>query len=138
MTIGRLAWIIGAAILVLVVNVAISFLYVAFYSYVIKPGHDEAFYQEYAKVAAPYCSLIAGMPLMFLMGWWAGSWWEPAFAVKAAIFVWVVYAVIDLLVVIGAGMSQGMPARMIVLVAVSLITKFAAAYFGGVVAGRQV
>lgn len=137
MTIGRLAWIIGAAILVLVVNVAISFLWVAFYSYLINPRHDEAFYQEYAKVAAPYSSVIAGMPLMFLMGWWAGSWWEPEFAVKAAVFVWVAYAVIDLLVVVGAGMTSGMPARMIVLVAISLITKFAGAYFGGLLASRR-
>jgi len=138
MIIGRLAWIIGAAILVLVINVAISILYVAIYSYLINSGHDEHYYQEYAKVAAPYSSIVAGLPLMFLACWWVGSWWESAFAVKAALLVWLVYAVIDVLVLLGAGMSTGVPARLIVLAAISLITKLVASYFGGVVGSRQV
>ncbi len=138
MTIGRLAWIIGAAILVLVINVGVSILYVAIYSHLINPRHDEHYYQEYAKMVAPYSSIIAGMPLMFLICWWVGSWWEADFAVKAAILVWVVYAVIDVLVLVAAGVSSGVPTRMIVLTAISLITKLAAAYFGGVVGGRRI
>ncbi|HKR14741.1 MAG TPA: hypothetical protein VJT15_21930 [Pyrinomonadaceae bacterium] len=137
MTIGRLAWIIGAAILVLVLNVGVSFVYVAVYSYLINPGRDEQYYQEYAKVAAPYSSIIAGMPLMFLICWWVGSWWETDFAVKAALLVWLVYAVIDGLVVVGVGMSSGMPARLILLAVISLITKLAASYFGGLVSSHR-
>ena len=137
MTIGRLAWIIGAAMLVLVINVAVSILYVAIYSYLINSGHDEHYYQEYAKVAAPYSSIVAGLPLMFLMCWWVASWWEAHFAIKAALLVWLVYAVIDVLVLVASEMSTGVQTRLIVLAAISLITKLAASYFGGIVGSRS-
>ncbi len=138
MTIGVLAWIIGAAILVLVINVAISFLYVAVYAHLINKGHDEQYYQAYAETSAPYSSIVAGMPLMFLMCWWVGSWWGADFAIKAAILVWLVYAVIDVVVVVAAGISSKVPPRMFVLTAVSLITKLGASYLGGIVSSRQV
>jgi len=138
MTIVRLAWIIGAAILVLAINVGVSILYVAFYSYVINRGHDEHYYQEYAQTVAPYSSIVAGIPLMFLISWWVGSWWEGEFAIKAALLVWVVYAVIDVLVLVLGGMSSEIPARLIVLVAISLLTKLAASYFGGMVGSQRV
>jgi hypothetical protein len=138
MTIGRLAWIISAAILVVVINVGVSILYVAIYSYLINHGHDEYYYQEYAKMAAPYSSIFAGMPLMFLICWRVGSWWEADFAVKAALLVWLVYAVIDVLVLVAAGLSEGVPTGLFVLAAISLITKLAAAYFGGIVGSRRV
>ena len=136
MSIGRMAWIIGAAIVVLAVNVVISFLYVGFYSYAINPKQTQQYYQEYAQVAAPYSSIIAGAPLMFLMCWWVASWWENDLGIKAALLVWLVYAVIDVLVLAGVGMSQGLPTRMIVLAALSILTKLAAAYFGGLVGSR--
>jgi hypothetical protein len=40
------------------------------YSYVINPGHEEKYYHDHIQVAAPYCSIVAGIPLMFLAGWW--------------------------------------------------------------------
>lgn len=127
MKIVRLAWIIGAAVLVLAINVGVSILYIAIYSYLINPGHD-AFYQT----VAPYSSIVV-MPVMFLICWWVGSWWEVDFSVKAAILVWLVYSVIDVLVLIASGISSGVPTRLIVLTAISLITKLAAAYLGGIV-----
>lgn len=137
MTTGRWAWIIGAAILVLVINVAVSILYVTIYSHLINPGHDERFYQEYADMAVPYASIVAGVPLMFLICWRVGGWWEAEFAVKAALLVWLVYAVIDVLVLIGAGVTIGVTTRLIVIAAISLTTKLAAAYFGGIVGSRR-
>ena len=138
MTIGRLAWIIGAALAVLAINVGVSILYVVIYSYLINRGHDEQYYQEYARMVAPYTSIVAGIPLMFLICWRVGSWWEADFAVKAALLVWLVYAVIDVLVVVAEGTSRGVQTPLIVLTAISLVTKLAAAYFGGVVGGRRV
>lgn len=136
MTIGRMAWLIGAAIVVLVVNVVISFLYVGVYSYAINPKQTQQFYQEYAQVSAPYSSIIAGVPLMFLMCWWVASWWENDLGLKAALLVWLIYAVIDVLVLAAVAMSEGLASRVIVLAAVSIITKLAAAYFGGLVGSR--
>lgn len=136
MTIGSLAWIIGAGIVVLVINVAISFLWVAIYAYLINRGHDKQYYETYAETAAPYSGIIAGAPLMFLMCWWV-SGWGADFAVKAAILVWLVYAVVDVIMLVASGIKQA-PTRMIVLVAISIITKLAAAYLGGLVGSRQV
>jgi hypothetical protein len=138
MTISRLAWIIGAAILVLAINVAVSILYITIYSYLINPGHDELYYQEYAQTVAPYSSIIAGMPLMFLICWRVGTWWEADFAVKAVLLVWLVYAVIDVLVLVAVVLSTGVPTWLIFITAISLITKLAASYFGGIVGSRRV
>lgn len=138
MSIGRLAWIIGAGILVLALNVVVSILYIAIYAYLINPGHDQQFYQAYADRAVPYSSIIAGMPLMFLVTWRVGRWWESAFAIKAAILIWLVYVVIDVLALAGAAMSGGVPAGLFVLTAISLLTKLGAAYLGGSLARRRV
>jgi hypothetical protein len=133
MTLDRLAWLVGVALLVMVVNVAVSILYMVVYGHLIDPGHEEQYYHDHIKVAAPYCSIVAGIPLMFLAGWWVGGWWESEFAVKAALVVWLAYALIDIGVLVAAGLT----ARIAVLVAVSLLTKLGAVYMGAVVAGRR-
>ena len=133
MTLGRLAWLVGAALLVLVVNVAVSILYMVVYSHLIDPGHEEQYYRDYIKVAAPYCSIAAGIPLMFLAGWWVGGWWEEHLAVKAALVVWLAYALID----IGVLLAAGLTARIAVLFAVSFLTKLVAVYLGALVASRH-
>ena len=134
MTLGRLARLVGVALVVLGVNVAVSILYMVVYSYLIDPGHEEQYYLAHIQLAAPYCSIVAGMPLMFAAGWWVGGWWERQFAVKAALLVWLAYAVIDL----GVLLAEGLTPRIAVLFAVSFLTKLAAAYLGASVAGRRV
>ena len=99
MTLGRVAVLVGIALSVMVVNVIISILYMVVYGHVIDPGHEEAYYQEHIKKAAPYCSIIAGIPLMFLAGWWVGGFWEIGLGVWSALIVWLTYAVIDLAIV---------------------------------------
>ena len=133
MTVGRLAWLVGVALLVLVVNVAVSILYMVVYGYLIDPGHEEQYYRDHIQVAAPYCSIVAGIPLMFLAGRWVGGWWEREFAVKAALTVWLAYALIDFAVLLAAGLTP----RIAVLFAVSFLTKLAAVYVGALVAGRR-
>ena len=133
MTLGRLAWLVGVALSVLVVNVGLSILYMVVYGHLIDTGHEEQYYQDHIKVAAPYCSIVAGIPLMFLAGWWVGGWWEGAFAVKAALAVWLAYALIDITALLVAGLT----ARIAILSAVSLLTKLAAVYLGALVAGRR-
>jgi len=132
MTLGRLAWLVGVALLVLVLNVAVSILYMIVYGHLIDPGHEEQYYKDHIKVAAPYCSIVAGIPLMFLAGRWVGGWWERDFAVKAALIVWLAYVLID----IGVLLAAGLTARIAVLFAVSFLTKLAAVYLGALVEGR--
>ena len=133
MKIGRLAWIIAAAIFILVVNVGLSVVYMVIYGYVINPGHEEQFYQEHVKVAAPYCSIIFGIPLFYFVCCWIGGKWEKNFAVKAAIFVWIVYALIDVTALIVSGLTFWIAG----LMTISLITKLISAYFGGLSASRK-
>ena len=133
MSVRRLAWIVGTALSVMFVNVVLSVLYIAFYSYFINPGHDERFYQEYAAVAAPYCSIVAGIPLFYFACRRLGAKWEADFAVKAALLVWLVYALIDLFVLTAAGWTT----QLAVLSVISMTTKLIAAYFGGKAASRK-
>lgn len=131
MTLGRAALLVGVAVLVWVVNIAASFGYMVVYSYVIDPGHDAKYYEDHIQIAAPYCSIVAGVPLMFLAGWWVAGWRRRALGVRAAWIVWLAYAVIDLAVSLAVGMSDGISIGVALLVAVSLATKLAAAHFGG-------
>lgn len=133
MTLGRLAWLVAVAVMVLIVNVAASVLYMIVYSYLIDPGHDEQYYRSHVQFAAPYCSIVAGIPLMFLAGWWVSGWWENNFAIKAGVTVWLAYALIDLGVLLAAGTT----ARVALLFVISIATKCAAVYFGALFRGRH-
>ncbi len=112
---------------VMVVNVLISILYVVVYSFWVDPGHDQAYYEAHAQVAAPYSSIIAGIPLMFLAGRWIGGKFPKGNSVKAALLVWLVYFLIDFAVIAAAGAL----AQIAVLFIISFTTKLVAAYLGG-------
>jgi hypothetical protein len=131
MTLGRVAALVGCAVGVMAANVAITILYMVVYSYVIDPGHEKAYYEAHVKIAAPYCSIVAGMPLMFFAGMWMGGFWDVKLAVPSALIIWLTYVVIDLAVLVASGLTL----RIGVLFAVSVLTKLAAAYGGALVAG---
>ena len=59
---------------------------------------------------------------MFMVGWWVG--------LRSAVIVWLVYAVIDLAILLASGLTL----RGGVLVALSLFTKLGSAYVGALVA----
>ena len=122
MTPGRVAALALLALGVMATNVVISILYMVVYSHVIDPGHEKTYYEAHIQVAAPYCSIIAGIPLMFLVGWWIGT--------REGVIVWLVYTAIDLAVLLTSGVTL----KIGVLVAVSLLTKLGAACLGGFVA----
>jgi len=132
-TLVRVLSLIGVALLVMVLNVAASVLYMVIYGHLINPGHPREYYNEHIKVAAPYCSIVAGVPLMFLAGLWVAGWGNGQLGVKGALVVWLVYALIDL----GALLAAGLTAKLAILSAVSLLTKLAAVYAGALVAARH-
>ena len=121
------------AVGVMIVNVLVSILYVVVYSFLIDPGHDEAYYQAYAEFSAPYSSIIAGMPLMFLAGRWIGGKFPKGNSVKAAVLVWLVYFLIDFAAIAAVGAL----AQIALLFAISFSTKFVAAYLGGLSAQKR-
>src|SRR4051794_18730873 len=120
MTPGRGAWLVGVAVLVLVANVAASILYMIVYGHVIDPGHGPEYYNAHIQVAGPYCSIVAGVPLMFLAGWWVAGWWQRMPGIKAALFVWLAYAVIDFAILLAVGLSFTVGALFVVSFATKL------------------
>jgi hypothetical protein len=118
MTLGRVAALTGLALGVTAVGVAISILYMVVYGHVIDPGHEPAYYEAHVKIAGPYVGVIAGIPLMFLVGWWVGM--------RSAMVVWLACAFIDVAVLAGYGLTL----RGGAFVAVSWLTKLGSAYLG--------
>ncbi|MBP6002201.1 MAG: hypothetical protein KA746_02090 [Pyrinomonadaceae bacterium] len=124
---------IPIALGVMILNVLISVLYMVAYGYLIDPGHDAAYYQAYAQFAAPYSSIIAGIPLMYLAGRWIGGKFPKGNSVKAALLMWLIYFLLDLAIVVAAGAFF----QIALLFTISFSTKLVAAYFGGLSAGRR-
>jgi hypothetical protein len=134
MTKNRWVWIIPAAIAVLIINVAIHILYMMTYYHFINPGQDTAHYHAHAELSGPYSSIFVGMPLMFLVCRWIGKKFTARFIVTAALLVWLVYFLIDITVIVFAGKFS----QLALLFVISFVTKFAAAYLGGLAARKQV
>jgi len=130
---GRWWLIFPTALLVMVVNVLLHVSYMVVYGYVINPGEPAEFYQEYAQASAPYSSIIAGMPLMFLAGLWIGRKFPRRNSVKAAVLVWLVYFLIDGAILALTGTLVAVAA----LFAASFATKFASASLGGFLAQKR-
>lgn len=133
MFVSRLIWLVSVALAVMIVNVALSVVYMVVYSYLIDPGHDQRYYEEHIQMAAPYCSIVAGIPLMFLAGWWVSSWWNGESSIRSAVTLWLVYVVIDLAVLLAAGLNS----RFALLFAVSLVTKLAAVLLPAKIRNRK-
>ena len=124
---------VAATLLYLVINVAVSFLVVAVYAYLIHPGESDEYYQNWALASAPWSSILAGMPLMFALGWWVSRWKSTSDPVLAMGVVWITYVVLDLGIIT---MSGGMTRRLAAFVVVSLATKLIAGQWGARVGSR--
>ena len=123
----------GVALLVMVANVLCTVLYMVVYGHLINPGHPDQFYQDHVQVAAPYCSVVAGIPLMLLAGWWVAGWQATRPPVRAALVVWGMYAVADAAILVGSGAGSAIAG----IFAVSFVTKLAASYTGAVLRSRK-
>jgi hypothetical protein len=117
----RIGFSSGAAVGALAALVALSFAWVAIYSHVLHPGEELAFYQAYARVASPWVSVIAGVPLFWAIGAFARRRFGDA-ARANALAAFGVYAALSLAITAAAG-SLAEIAGMELL---SLATKLAA------------
>lgn len=130
MTIGRFAALVGLALGVMAANFAITILYMVVYGHVIDRGHEQAYYDAHVRVAAPYCAIVAGMPLMFFVGLWAGGFWGMKLAVQSALIIWATYTVVNFVFLAASGLTL----RIGVLFAISTVTQLGAVYGGALVA----
>ena len=127
-----LARLAGVAVLVMVAIILCTVLYMVAYGHLINPGHDEAFYQAHVQIAAPYCSIVAGIPLMFLAGWWVAGWKVHRSAIVMALAVWGVYATLDGAILVASGASR----TILPLYTASFVTKLVAIWAGAALRGR--
>ncbi len=58
---------IGVAILLHIILIALTILEVAIYSYLIAPNKDEGFYKAHAQISGPWVSGIFGSLIIFLL-----------------------------------------------------------------------
>ena len=122
---------LAIAVAAMALNIACAFLWVAIYAHVIAPGQGEAAYQAYALRAVPWSAVIAGIPILFGAGWllarWHGGGW------RTGLWAGVFYLVVDMAILLAAGIV----ASMLWIVAISYVTKLAAASLGGRMAGKS-
>lgn len=121
----------GLAVVILIVNVAISFGAVAIYAMYIDPGHNAAYYEAAAQWIAPLSSIAFGW-LLFFLATLALSRKPDRDALLFALVTFAAYAAIDLSI-IGAmgGLSTLAPT-----IAVSLSSKLVGAVGGAWAAYR--
>jgi len=65
----KIPWlkIIGWALLLHIILIALSILEVVIFSTIIEPGQEPIYYEQHAQIAAPYISIIFGIVLFFFI-----------------------------------------------------------------------
>jgi hypothetical protein len=116
----------AAALGVMIANVAISVGVVWVYSTFIEPGRPVADYEAFAMTAAPVSSIVAGVPLMVLAGFFLARGRSDRAALSAAGAVALLYIAVDAALMKAAGAGSEMWA----LEAASYSTKLLSALAG--------
>jgi hypothetical protein len=120
---------IGAAALAEVSVIAASILWVAIYSYIINPGQPVATYNTYAQASAPWVSIVAGIPVFYLISRYIAR------SLPTAIALFAIILVVDAAILVGSTPLSQLPFGPMAL---SYLTKSVASYFGGHLAARHI
>lgn len=123
---------LGVALLLMVLNIAASVVVMAVYGYLIDPGHPPEYYEAAADRIAPWSSVFAGAVLFFGAAWLFGVRRPERPAMAFAMTFTVIYTVIDLSIIVAAGALTTLG----YVVAISVVAKFAGAFFGARMAAR--
>jgi hypothetical protein len=135
MKINRIFWIVGAAFLAMILNVLAFVLWMVIYGYVVNPGQPEAFYQQRAREMGAYSSIVTGIPIFFLVSYFLTRKWEAGFAFVAAFLFWLLYAIVDVSILLLSGWGN---VAFSILVFVSMATKLGATLFGASLAKKKI
>ena len=120
------------AVLIMVLNVAISFAVVAVYSYAVDPGHDEAYYQAMAERIAPWSSVVFGIPLFYVASFVLARRKPERPAVGFALTVAGIYIAADAALIFFLDALSALGAIVPLSFATKLIAAFAGARMGRV------
>jgi hypothetical protein len=123
---------LGVALLLMVLNVAVSFAVMAVYGYLIDPGHEPSYYESAAQRIAPWSSVFAGALLFFAAAWLFGIRKPARPAHVFALTFTLIYTLIDLSIIVAAGAFASLG----LVVAMSVAAKFAGAFLGARLARR--
>lgn len=102
--------------------IAAAFAWVAIYSYLINPGQPVSSYEAYAAVASPWVSIIAGIPIFYLVSYFIAR------TSATALLLYGLFLLIDLSLFLLVDTQAPLPLLQIIL---SHLSKLAASYFGG-------
>jgi hypothetical protein len=118
---------LGGMLVAEVGQIAATFAWVAFYSYLVHPGETPAFYQQHAEVAGPWVSVLAGTPIFYGICRWIGAR-NPARAWPTAMALFGLFLFLD-----GALMfSAGAPSpRLVGFMAAGYLLKLIACHLAG-------
>ncbi|MCM3902630.1 MAG: hypothetical protein ND866_13065 [Pyrinomonadaceae bacterium] len=119
-------WVVITAVGLVVAVTLAAFVWVGIYSYLIHPGEDLSYYQNYAQFASPIVSVVVGIPVWFFACRWVGRK-AGTRAVAMCLSAWLIVPVIDIpLSLLGQAKAYDWA-----MVALSNSTKLLAAYLGG-------
>jgi hypothetical protein len=114
---------IGGATLGEALQIAVAFLWVAIYSYLLNPGQAMDVYHAHAQASAPWVAILAGAPIFYAVSRWIARTQATALALFAA-FVFIDGSFV---VLSGATLS----ASDLALLGASYSTKLVACMLGG-------
>jgi hypothetical protein len=120
-------WVVVTAVGLEIAMVISAVVWIVIYSYLIHPGEDQTYYENYAKLASPVVSVVLGIPFWFFACRWvtrkAGTR-----AVQMALWAWFILFIIDVPLILFFGQPRLYDWMM---VAIAHSTKLLAAYLGG-------
>lgn len=125
--------ILGWAILVHIILIAISFLEVFIYSALINPGQEQTIYDAHAEASGPWISMIFGF-ILFLFICRSLGIGRPGKEMGIALALTIIYVITDALILTAASVDWTAHYQLFIL---SFVVKTIGAVIGAVLAKKR-
>lgn len=118
-------WVVGTALGLEIAMIISAVAWVAIYSYLIHPGEEPAYYENYAQHASPVVAVVLGVPFWFFTCRWVGRK-AGTRAVAMCVWAWFILFIIDVLMILMAKPEDVNWS----IIAIAHATQLLAAYLG--------